>query len=432
LQMLSSEEVVIHFENVSKSYVENAHFSFFRNAFSRLKSLQFFGDVVLKEHIVLKNVNFKVKKGERVGVLGRNGVGKSTMLKLINGISLPSRGKISVNGSTGGVLELGAGFNPELSGRDNIFLAGTLHGHKIHDLNKFVSQIIEMAELENFIDVPIKKYSSGMRARLGFAVSITASPDIVLLDEALAVGDASFKEKSLHLMHQYLANKTVVFVSHSEQQIRNICDRVLYLNQGVLVFDGPVEEGLQKYAEDTKQLSAKPKIELVEHGSRRQLNETPKVLVNAVRLFSKGRPAGATSFRCDERISLELLLDLVEGFGELIIKVRFLRAVVGQISQTLSESRLVISEAELSSNVGIQLDFGNETLIPSNYEVEVEVSRSKQPDSAMTSKVRVPYSLKGPRDPAKLVGIIPEIGTLRMGLSFKVHKSIKVTASPLS
>jgi ABC-2 type transport system ATP-binding protein len=182
---------------------------------------------------VLKNINLDVQKGEFVGIMGRNGSGKSTLLKIIAQIYQPTSGKVSIQGSLVPFLELGVGFNPELTARDNIFLNGIILGVRKNLLAQKFREIIEFAELEKFVEVPLKNYSSGMQVRLAFAVAIMADADIYLLDEVLAVGDVIFQEKCFDVFKDYKKQrKTVILVSHAPEAVKKFCDRAVFLKDG--------------------------------------------------------------------------------------------------------------------------------------------------------------------------------------------------------
>ncbi len=197
----------------------------------------------------LKNINLSIKKGESVGVIGRNGAGKSTFLKLIAGVSFPTSGQVSVKGKVTPLIELGAGFHPELTGKENIFLNGVILGmDEAYLVNKF-KEIVDFSEIPmNFIYTPVKYYSSGMYMRLAFSVAVFTRPEILLIDEILAVGDMAFQNKCLAKMEEFKKQETtIIFVSHSMENIKKFCNRVIYLKDGKVEYDGNVERGIEKY-----------------------------------------------------------------------------------------------------------------------------------------------------------------------------------------
>jgi len=198
----------------------------------------------------LKNVSLRIDPGEALGLVGRNGSGKSTLLKLIAAIHRPTSGRVLVarDARIGSMIELGVGFQPELTGRENVFLSAAIHGLTRDQIETIYPAVVAYSGLEHFIDVPIKNYSSGMNMRLGFAIAANLDPDILLLDEIFAVGDADFQQRCMETLNQFLANgKTIIFVSHSPSAIRSICRRVCVLDRGELTFDGDMEEGLAFY-----------------------------------------------------------------------------------------------------------------------------------------------------------------------------------------
>jgi ABC-type polysaccharide/polyol phosphate transport system ATPase subunit len=198
----------------------------------------------------LKGVSFEIRQGEVVGVIGRNGSGKSTLLKVIAGIYRPSSGSIETHGSIAAMIELGTGFHPELTGRENILINGLLLGFSKREMQALETRIIDFAGLGEFIDSPVKQYSSGMYMRLAFAVATEVNPVILLLDEILAVGDAPFQQKCLERMQQFRrSGKTIVVVAHNDHLIRTFCDRALLIEGGELVDDGLPDRVLKHYRE---------------------------------------------------------------------------------------------------------------------------------------------------------------------------------------
>ena len=195
-----------------------------------------------KEFWALKDVSFDIKRGERVAILGLNGAGKSTLLKVIAGVLKATEGAVSRSGVLVPLLELGAGFDPQYTGAENIFLYGAMLGYPKAFLKEKYDEIVEFSELGDFIHVPVKNYSSGMRARLGFSIATMVEPDILILDEVLSVGDVKFRKKSeARIKDMFDKGITVLFVSHNLQQVRSLCTRAIWLEKGHVVEDGPVE-----------------------------------------------------------------------------------------------------------------------------------------------------------------------------------------------
>jgi len=197
---------------------------------------------------VLDNINITVKKGEIVGVIGKNGTGKSTLMKIVAGITFPTGGEVRVDGTIGSLINLNAGFFPDYTGRKNIYYKASLMGVPKEEIDKSIDKMEEFADIGQYFDMPIKMYSSGMRARVGFALAIFSNPDILIIDEVFAVGDKDFRQKSYKKTKEmFESGKSILFSSHSDDQIRSFCDRVIYIKGGKIVFDGHVEEGLKIY-----------------------------------------------------------------------------------------------------------------------------------------------------------------------------------------
>ncbi len=200
------------------------------------------------EFSALRELSFTVDRGETVGIIGRNGSGKSTALKLIAGVTAPSSGKVYVAGRVSPLIELGAGFHADLTGRENVHLNGSILGMSDREINEQFDAIVEFAELQEFIDTPVKRYSSGMYVRLGFAVAVHSNPEILLVDEVLSVGDAFFQEKCHRRMHDFKQQGiTIIVVSHSASTITSFCDRAIWLDHGRLAADGPAQQVVDEY-----------------------------------------------------------------------------------------------------------------------------------------------------------------------------------------
>jgi len=208
-----------------------------------------------KHILALKDVSFQIEQGERVGVIGRNGSGKTTLLRLLAGITRPTHGKIAVKGRLGVLIELMAGFHPELTGRENVYLNGAIMGMTQKEVRRKFDEIVAFAELEDFIDTPIKRYSSGMHVRLGFAVAAHLDPEILLVDEVLAVGDAAFQKKCLGKMSVAAQEgRTVVFVSHNMTAVKSLCNRAIWLQDGRVKEDGEPGIVVSKYLETSSSI----------------------------------------------------------------------------------------------------------------------------------------------------------------------------------
>ncbi|MGB9979576.1 ABC transporter ATP-binding protein [Methanobacterium sp.] len=205
-------------------------------------------ELLFQEFWALKNISFEIKEGDRVGIIGLNGAGKSTLLKIISGVMKPTEGDVKIKGKLVPLLELGAGFDKNYTGRENIFLNGSMLGYTKEFLEEKYDEIVEFSEIGKFIDVPIKNYSSGMKARLGFSIATMIEPEILVLDEVLSVGDAKFRKKSeQRIMSLFNKGITVLFVSHSIHQVKRLCNKAIWLDHGKIVMQGDVEEVCAAY-----------------------------------------------------------------------------------------------------------------------------------------------------------------------------------------
>jgi lipopolysaccharide transport system ATP-binding protein len=210
-------------------------------------------ELMFKEFLALKDVNLEIARGESWGLIGTNGSGKSTLLKLICGILKPYKGSVNVKGRISPLIELGAGFDRELTARENIFLNGALLGHKKAFMQQHFDEIIDFAGLEEFVDMPIKNFSSGMSARLGFSVATIVKPEILIVDEVLAVGDQAFQEKCRKRMAEMMSGgTTLLFVSHSSNQVKQLCKNVAWLDKGIMRASGTTEDILPLYLNSLK------------------------------------------------------------------------------------------------------------------------------------------------------------------------------------
>lgn len=239
--MVKKEEPIIVFKNVSKNY------KLFNNEKDRIKSVFSFQQKYISKQAI-NNISFCINKGESVAFFGRNGAGKSTLLKMVTGVIHPSSGKIRVNGRVSAMLELMVGFNAELTGRENIFLRGELLGINKNEIKNAEKDIVDFADLGDYIDQPVRVYSSGMKARLGFAMNININPEILIVDEALSVGDESFRIKCNKRIDEMVnGGATFLFVTHSAAAAKKFCKRGIVLRSGKIVFDGNINDATVFY-----------------------------------------------------------------------------------------------------------------------------------------------------------------------------------------
>ncbi len=238
------KKTVIRFSKVNKIY-----YLYKSNKHRLIGSL--FHHRRCKKKFAVKDLSFEIKQGESVAFFGRNGAGKSTILKMVTEVAFPTSGEITVDGRVGALLELSAGFDPEFTGRENIYLKGHILGLQDKEIAQLEPAIIEFAELDDYIDQPIRTYSSGMKARLGFSINVNIRPDILIVDEALSVGDESFKRKCVGRINEMLAdgNLTLMFVTHAVGVAKEFCSRGIVMKNGTKVFDGSIEEAANLYHE---------------------------------------------------------------------------------------------------------------------------------------------------------------------------------------
>jgi ABC-type polysaccharide/polyol phosphate transport system ATPase subunit len=239
---MKENNIAISFYNVSKKF-KRGHKLLLKEAF-----LDIFRAQKQDDFWAVKDVSFEIEKGESVGIIGINGSGKSTILKLIAGVLVPTKGNIKINGKISPLIELGAGFHPELTGRENIYLNGTILGLTKKEVEDKFDEIVKFSGIEDFIDTPVKHYSSGMYMRLGFSIAINVEPDILLIDEILAVGDISFQKKCLDKMKEYHEKGvTIIFISHSMDLVKSFCEKTILIKEGKVIANGKTDKIVERY-----------------------------------------------------------------------------------------------------------------------------------------------------------------------------------------
>jgi ABC-2 type transport system ATP-binding protein len=333
------------------------------------------GQARYEELDALKGISFDVAEGETVGILGRNGSGKSTLLKCICGVLQPSSGEIRVAGKLAGLLELGAGFQPELSGRDNIYLNGSMLGLSKREIDLVFDDIVGFAELEQFIDNQVKFYSSGMYVRLGFAVAVNVDPDILVIDEVLAVGDEKFQRKCLERIKQFQEmGRTIIFVSHSADQVRSICDRAVVLSHGEMIGMGNPGEAVRLFRERLLEADGAP---TAEEGPPVEVDKEQKFVVRVREVstslselehpvLESGDPFSVTAvFRIKEEIdSVVFAIEIHGAKGELLLRTDTEQlgmstdAPLGEGSVTFEFPSWPLSDGRYDISVGAQSRLG--------------------------------------------------------------------------
>lgn len=257
-----NNDIVISVKNLYKKYCTNLKRSMFYGILDLSKNLlgiKHDTSFLKKDEFwALDNISFELKKGEVLGIIGANGSGKTTLLRILNGIFPPDKGTVTVKGRIGALIALGAGFHPHMTGRENIYLNGIILGMTKREINDKFQSIIDFAEIGDFINAPVSTYSSGMKVRLGFGIAIHCEPDIMLIDEVLAVGDVSFRNKALRKMAELRRKaKAIIFISHNMDTTRGICDRIILIHNGKIICEGDPDEVVAEYLELSREISLK-------------------------------------------------------------------------------------------------------------------------------------------------------------------------------
>ncbi len=276
----------------------------------------------------LKDVSLEVKKGEVIGVIGRNGAGKSTLLKILSRITEPTEGEVDLYGRVGSLLEVGTGFHPELTGRENVFLNGAILGMRKAEIERKFDEIVAFAEVERFIDTPVKRYSSGMYVRLAFAVAAHLEPEILLVDEVLSVGDLAFQKKCLGKMHDVAGEgRTVLFVSHNMQAVRNLCARSILLSHGQLIYDGATGETQQFYRDLLRQQEVDAETDIRNPLNRRGSGAARFTSIEVLAVSGER----SHSFRMGDTIRFRLSYRLLADVPELQVSVALRSGLTSEI-----------------------------------------------------------------------------------------------------
>lgn len=312
----------------------------------------------------LRDVNFEVKEGEILGVIGGNGAGKSTLLKIISRITAPTEGTIKINGRVGSLLEVGTGFHPELTGRENTYLNGTILGMSHVEVTQKLEEIIEFAEVAKFIDTPVKRYSSGMRVRLAFAVAAHLEPEILVIDEVLAVGDIAFQKKCLGKMDQISKQygNTVLFVSHNMQTIRALCSRAIVLSAGEIIAEGDVHEAVDIYNSNLLNRDFSSTTLVNDESIRRG---SGAVRFNDLRLLdAKGNERHL--FEMGEKVRFSLSYEVFENVPNLYVSIAFRSGKMGEIITSLRH-RVTGKVIKKNTKSSLELEIPELNLRPGEY-----------------------------------------------------------------
>jgi lipopolysaccharide transport system ATP-binding protein len=289
----------IQFQHVSKRYRLGQQVPTLRTLFLSRKSRQ--SEMF---HWALQDVSFEMQPGESLGIIGPNGAGKTTILKLLSKVTYPTRGEIHVNGRFSALIELGAGFHPDLTGRENIYLNGTILGMRRSEIDARFKQIVDFADIGEYLDTPIKRYSSGMYARLGFSVAAHVDPEVLLVDEVLAVGDMAFQKKCYdHMLQLIEKGTTLIFISHNMRAVQMVCKRCLVLYRGHLAFEGPSAEATAEYSNILRQAASEHNDQGRIEGGISQRIMTHAAVIEEVKLFhADGNPGVSFASGEDARV----------------------------------------------------------------------------------------------------------------------------------
>ncbi|MBL8212901.1 MAG: ABC transporter ATP-binding protein [Bryobacterales bacterium] len=331
----------------------------------RLRQM-FGGGAKQEEFWAVREVSFNVHSGESVGIIGHNGAGKSTILKMLSGITTPTEGSIQVRGRLTALLEVGSGFHPELTGRENIFLSGSILGMRRREIHSKLDGIIDFAGVRDFIDVPVKRYSSGMYVRLGFSIAAHLHPDVLLLDEVLAVGDMAFQQKCqqriLELRDQGM---TVVFISHDLQAVERVCTRTLVFDHGRIVFDGNTRDAITHYNSSGR----------FNASDRKGVSD--KVRIQSVEFFEEGQPQPVNHLCTGDAVRARLGFQCDEALGRVFAELYFV-GPDGQLQCTLSTREKLFDLP--AGRHHLEFVLPQLALRPDLYRLDAVVTSERSPD----------------------------------------------------
>ena len=368
-----SDEIMLKVENVSKVYrLGEIGGTTLRDELQRLKAkIRHKEDPTKKigaknynkgeKFKALDNISFEVKKGERIGIIGHNGAGKSTLLKLISRVTGPTEGNIYLNGRVASMLEVGTGFHPELTGRENVYMNGAILGMTKKEIDAKMEDIIEFSEVRQFIDTPVKRYSSGMYVKLAFSVAAHLDSEIVIMDEVLAVGDMAFQNKCLQKMKDISEQegRTILYVSHNMNTIRQLCSRVVVLEKGQLKFDGEVEKGIKLYLQGD---SSRKKIFDVS-GSPRYKNNTLFIKTKFIEFKSN-----TNAFKFNDDISFRVYFESLKKLSNVKARLVLKTTYNNPVSACLIE----INDLKNNTDYYLDINLQNGFISPGSYFINME------------------------------------------------------------
>ena len=364
-------ETIIKIENVSKQYrlgaigggtLKGDLQSFMAKIRGKEDPNSKIGAAVYEKNekfLALQNINLEIKKGEAVGIIGHNGAGKSTLLKLLTRVTAPTAGQICMNGRVASMLEVGTGFHPELTGRENVYLNGAILGMAKAEIDKKFDEIVEFSEVKQFIDTPVKRYSSGMYVKLAFSVAAHLDSEIMIMDEVLAVGDVKFQQKCLDKMSEaaHEDGRTVLYVSHNMSTIRRLCDRCIVLDHGKVVFDGDVDEAINIYTQELD-MALSSDIDI----SKMRMEHLPdKCIAKMMRVTTEGKRAPV--YEMNEHVKFDLQVNCKQNIENACLRLE-LRSVDDAAVGTTFVQKFASLNAGLNT---LKVDFDSAGLIPGKY-----------------------------------------------------------------
>jgi ABC-type polysaccharide/polyol phosphate transport system ATPase subunit len=373
----------------------------------------------------LRDVDFVVPEGAGVGVIGRNGAGKTTLLKLISRVTWPTSGRVRVAGRVVSLIELGAGFHPELTGRENVYLGGGLFGLTKKDIDRQFDRIVDFADVARLIDTPMKRYSSGLYARLGFSVAIHANPDVVLVDEVLAVGDAAFRRRALEALRQLIADgKTVLFISHDMWNVRRLCDQILWMEEGTVRAYGAAGEIAEQYMSEVNvQALANQATALQSHRSG-----TGEIRYAAVELFdAAGRPTVMVS--AGDTLVVHAAYRAQQPIASPIFQVAIIDVDTGLVITTAT-SRSSDVHGTVNGDGAIECRFPRLPLRPRQYILRLSITDSHQLASYDVVSAGPRFAVSG--QGSGVEGLADEEdGLVSLPFEFECHPAIAPASEPL-
>jgi lipopolysaccharide transport system ATP-binding protein len=324
-------------------------------------------DGATEEFWALKGVDFEVEPGEVVGIIGRNGAGKSTLLKILSRITEPTDGRVELYGRIGSLLEVGTGFHPELTGRENIYLNGSILGMSRREIERKFDEIVEFAEIETFLDTPVKRYSSGMYIRLAFAIASNLNPEIMIVDEVLAVGDVAFQKKCLGKMGEVSrSGRTVLFVSHNNAAIEALCDRCVLLSRGSVVSDGPTGDVLAEYVSSGSDRSS-GRRDLTDHDGR----DGGSIPIMTEVVLGDGVDEPVSQIRMGSRLSVRVSYDLGERVVSPVLGVALKTATGSALFGVNNRFIPGFAYQKHRSHAAISCHFDRVPLMPGRYVIDL-------------------------------------------------------------